>query len=105
MNTLTGISAPPGTLLGPGRYGRVMVVVEDLGDRVTVDYATPEQVRAGVVREDRCSVTEVRMHRQRLVKATSDAATAPVREAIEAMARKAALAAPAAPARRPRRSR
>jgi hypothetical protein len=71
-----------------------MVVVEDLGHAVTVDYATPDQVRAGIAREDRCSVTEVKMHRQRLVKATAEAATAPVREAFEQMARKLALAAP-----------
>jgi hypothetical protein len=75
-----------------------MVVKAEVEGGVEVDYASPEEVRAAIVREDFHSLTEINMVRQR---AASVATQRALQEGVEALARRQALTA----TRRPRRGR
>lgn len=103
MNTLTGVSAPVGTLLGPGRGGRIFVVIGEVEEGVQVDYATPEQVRAALDRAEPYSVAEVVMVRQRRAMIARTEAAQRVQDGIEAMARRLALSRPGPTLRRHRK--
>lgn len=71
-----------------------MVVKAEVEGGVEVDYASPEEVRAAIMRGDFHSVTEILMVRQR---AASVATQRALQEGVDAMARRQALTA----ARRP----
>lgn len=70
-----------------------MVVKAEVEGGVEVDYASPEEVRAAIMREDFHSVTEILMVRQR---AASVATQRALQEGVETMARRRTLTAPAA---------
>lgn len=67
MNVLTGVSAPVGTLLGPGRFGRYMVVTAEVEGGVQVDVAGPDAIRAALAREEIHSPAELALKKQRVV--------------------------------------
>jgi hypothetical protein len=103
VNTLTGVSAPVGTLLGPGRGGRIFVVVEEVEVGVQVDYATPEQIRATLDRGQYHSMTELDLLRQRGAARARQAQQARFAEALEDMRRRQALSRPGTTLRRHRK--
>jgi hypothetical protein len=105
VNTLTGVSAPVGTLLGPGRGGRIFVVIGEVEEGVQVDYATPEQVREAIQRAftEPQSMTEIAMVRQRRAMIARTEAAQRVQDGIEAMARRLALSRPGPSLRRHRK--
>lgn len=94
MNTLTGVSAPVGTLLGPGRGGRIFVVIEEVEVGVQVDYATPDQIRAALDRGEFHSFTELDLLKQRAVARARQSQEARFVEALEDMRRRQALSRP-----------
>jgi hypothetical protein len=103
VHMLKGISAPEGTLLGPGREGRIFVVVAEVEGGVQVDYASPVQIRAALDRAEPYSVTEIGMVRQRRAMIMRAEAAQRVQDGIEAVARRMALSRPGPSLRRHRK--
>lgn len=94
MNTLTGVSAPVGTLLGPGRMGRIFVVVGELEGGVLVDFAGPDQIRAALSRGDYHSMTELDLLRQRASAQAMREQETRLDQALDAMVRRQTLSRP-----------
>lgn len=103
VNTLTGVSAPVGTLLGPGRMGRIMVVIAEVEGGVQVDYAGPEQIRAALDRGDYHSLTELDLQKQRATALRMREQESRFEQAMDAMLRRQALSRPVATLRRHRK--
>jgi hypothetical protein len=99
------VSAPVGTLLGPGREGRIFVVTAEVEGGVQVDYARPDQVREALQRAetDPHSVAEVVAVRQRCAMLERINAAQRVQDGVEAMARRLALSRPGPMLRRHRK--